>query len=313
MGRIYGGIEELVGRTPLVRLARLEGREKVRAEILAKLECFNPAGSAKDRVARQMLEDAKEQGILKEGSVIIEPTSGNTGVGLAALAAVNGYRAVIVIPDSMSEERRLLLKAYGAEIVLTPGAEGMAGSIRKAEEIREQFLKEGRPAWIAGQFENPSNPRAHYLTTGPEIWEDTDGEVDIFVSAAGTGGTVTGTARFLREKKPDIHVAAVEPAASPVLSGGQPGPHKIQGIGAGFVPEILDTGIYDEVIRVEDEEAFRFARLLAGTEGFLCGISSGAALAAACEIGSRPENEGKRIVVLLPDTGERYLSTGVFG
>ena len=219
MGRIYGGIEELVGRTPLVRLARLEGREKVRAEILAKLECFNPAGSAKDRVARQMLEDAKEQGILKEGSVIIEPTSGNTGVGLAALAAVNGYRAVIVIPDSMSVERRLLLKAYGAEIVLTPGAEGMAGSIRKAEEIREQFLKEGRPAWIAGQFENPSNPRAHYLTTGPEIWEDTDGEVDIFVSAAGTGGTVTGTARFLREKKPDIHVAAVEPAASPVLSG----------------------------------------------------------------------------------------------
>ena len=312
MGRIYGGIEELVGRTPLVRLARLEGREKVRAEILAKLECFNPAGSAKDRVARQMLEDAKEQGILKEGSVIIEPTSGNTGVGLAALAAVNGYRAVIVIPDSMSVERRLLLKAYGAEIVLTPGAEGMAGSIRKAEEIREQFLKEGRPAWIAGQFENPSNPKAHYLTTGPEIWEDTDGEVDIFVSAAGTGGTVTGTARFLREKKPDIHVAAVEPAASPVLSGGQPGPHKIQGIGAGFVPEILDTGIYDEVIRVEDAWAFRFARLLAGTEGFLCGISSGAALATACEIGRRPENEGKRIVVLLPDTGERYLSTGVF-
>lgn len=313
MGRIYGGIEELVGRTPLVRLARLEGREGVRAEILAKLECFNPAGSAKDRVARQMLEDAKKQGILKEGSVIIEPTSGNTGVGLAALAAVNGYRAVIVIPDSMSVERRLLLKAYGAEIVLTPGAEGMAGSIRKAEEIREQFLKEGKPAWIAGQFENPSNPKAHYLTTGPEIWEDTDGEVDIFVSAAGTGGTVTGTARFLREKKPDIHVAAVEPAASPVLSGGQPGPHKIQGIGAGFVPEILDTGIYDEVIRVEDEEAFRFARLLAGTEGFLCGISSGAALAAACEIGRRPENEEKRIVVLLPDTGERYLSTGVFG
>ena len=313
MGRIYGGIEELVGRTPLVRLARLEGREKVRAEILAKLECFNPAGSAKDRVARQMLEDAKEQGILKEGSVIIEPTSGNTGVGLAALAAVNGYRAVIVIPDSMSVERRLLLKAYGAEIVLTPGAEGMAGSIRKAEEIREQFLKEGRPAWIAGQFENPSNPKAHYLTTGPEIRADTAGEVDMFVSAAGTGGTVTGTARFLREKKPDIHVAAVEPAASPVLSGGQPGPHKIQGIGAGFVPEILDTGIYDEVIRVEDEEAFRFARLLAGTEGFLCGISSGAALAAACEIGRRPENEGKRIVVLLPDTGERYLSTGVFG
>ena len=313
MGRIYGGIEELVGRTPLVRLARLEGREGVRAEILAKLECFNPAGSAKDRVARQMLEDAKKQGILKEGSVIIEPTSGNTGVGLAALAAVNGYRAVTVIPDSMSVERRLLLKAYGAEIVLTPGAEGMAGSIRKAEEIREQLLKEGKPAWIAGQFENPSNPKAHYLTTGPEIWEDTDGEVDIFVSAAGTGGTVTGTARFLREKKPDIHVAAVEPAASPVLSGGQPGPHKIQGIGAGFVPEILDTGIYDEVIRVEDEEAFRFARLLAGTEGFLCGISSGAALAAACEIGRRPENEGKRIVVLLPDTGERYLSTGVFG
>lgn len=313
MGKIYGGIEELVGKTPLVRLARLEKREGVRAEILAKLECFNPAGSAKDRVARQMLEDAKEQGILKEGAVIIEPTSGNTGVGLAALAAVNGYRAVIVIPDSMSVERRLLLKAYGAEIVLTPGAEGMAGSIRKAEEIREEFLKEGKPAWIAGQFENPSNPKAHYLTTGPEIWEDTDGEVDIFVSAAGTGGTVTGTARFLREKKPDIHVAAVEPAASPVLSGGQPGPHKIQGIGAGFVPKILDTGIYDEVLRVEDEEAFQFARLLAGTEGFLCGISSGAALAAACEIGRRPENEGKRIVVLLPDTGERYLSTGVFG
>ena len=312
MGRIYGGIEELVGRTPLVRLARLEGREKVRAEILAKLECFNPAGSAKDRVARQMLEDAKEQGILKEGSVIIEPTSGNTGVGLAALAAVNGYRAVIVIPDSMSVERRLLLKAYGAEIVLTPGAEGMAGSIRKAEEIREQFLKEGRPAWIAGQFENPSNPKAHYLTTGPEIWEDTEGKVDIFVAGVGTGGTLTGVGEYLKAKNPQIRIVAVEPSDSPVLSEGKSGPHKLQGIGAGFVPEVLNTDIYDEIIQIRSEEAYAASKLLAKKEGVLVGISSGAALYAAFELARRPENKGKTIVALLPDSGDRYYSTPLF-
>lgn len=313
MAKIFEGIEELVGGTPLVRLSRLAEREGVKAELLAKLERSNPAGSVKDRVARQMLEDAKKDGILKEGAVIIEPTSGNTGVGLAALAAANGYRAVIVIPDSMSVERRLLLKAYGAEVVLTPGAEGMAGAIRRAEEIRKKLSEEGTPAWIAGQFTNPSNPKAHYLTTGPEIWEDTEGRLDLFVATAGTGGTVTGTGRFLKEKNQEIRVIAAEPAASPVLSGGKPGPHKIQGIGAGFVPEVIDETVYDEVVTVADQEAFRLGRLLARTEGFLCGISSGAALAAACEVGKREENRGKRIVVLLPDTGERYLSTELFG
>ena len=310
MSKIAESALDLIGNTPLLKLNRYSAEAGVKdATILGKLEYLNPAGSVKDRIALAMIEDAEKKGILKPGATIIEPTSGNTGIGLAAVAAAKGYHAILTLPDTMSVERRNLLAAYGAELVLTEGAKGMKGAIAKAEE-----LKESTPgAVILGQFVNPANPAAHKATTGPEIWEDTDGEVDIFVSAAGTGGTVTGTARFLREKKPDIHVAAVEPAASPVLSGGQPGPHKIQGIGAGFVPEILDTGIYDEVIRVEDEEAFRFARLLAGTEGFLCGISSGAALAAACEIGRRPENEGKRIVVLLPDTGERYLSTGVFG
>ena len=308
MEKIYEGIEELIGHTPLVNLKRLAAAEGIRAEILAKFESFNPAGSAKDRVGLQMILDAEEKGILKPGSVIIEPTSGNTGVGLAAVAAARGYRTLIVMPDSMSRERQLLLKAHGAELILTPGAQGMAGAIAKAEE-----LQKGMPgSWIAGQFTNPSNPKAHYRTTGPEIWEDTDGTVDIFVATAGTGGTISGTAGYLKEKNPSIHVAAVEPAGSPVLSGGRPGPHNIQGIGAGFIPEVMDTDIYDEILLVKEEDAYRFGRLLAEKEGFLAGISSGAALWAAAELGRRPENEGKRIVVLLPDTGERYLSTELF-
>lgn len=308
MGKIYQGIEELIGHTPLVNVKRLAEAEGVGAEILVKLERFNPAGSAKDRVGLQMILDAEEEGLLKPGSVIIEPTSGNTGVGLAAVAAARGYKALIVMPDTMSEERRKLLAAHGAELVLTDGSKGMAGAIAKAEELQ----KETPGSWIAGQFVNPSNPRAHYLTTGPEIWEDTDGMVDAFVATAGTGGTITGTARYLKEKNPSIHVAAVEPAGSPVLSGGQPGPHNIQGIGAGFIPEVLDTTVYDEILTVKEEDAYRMGRLLAAKEGFLTGISSGAALWAACEIGKRPEYAGKRIVVLLPDTGERYLSTELF-
>ena len=308
MGKIYQGIEELIGHTPLVNVKRLAEAEGVGAEILVKLERFNPAGSAKDRVGLQMILDAEEEGLLKPGSVIIEPTSGNTGVGLAAVAAARGYKALIVMPDTMSEERRKLLAAHGAELVLTDGSRGMAGAIAKAEELQ----KETPGSWIAGQFVNPSNPRAHYLTTGPEIWEDTDGMVDAFVATAGTGGTITGTARYLKEKNPSIHVAAVEPAGSPVLSGGQPGPHNIQGIGAGFIPEVLDTTVYDEILTVKEEDAYRMGRLLAAKEGFLTGISSGAALWAACEMGKRPEYAGKRIVVLLPDTGERYLSTELF-
>lgn len=308
MGKIYQGIEELIGHTPLVNVKRLAEAEGVGAEILVKLERFNPAGSAKDRVGLQMILDAEEEGLLKPGSVIIEPTSGNTGVGLAAVAAARGYKALIVMPDTMSEERRKLLAAHGAELVLTDGSKGMAGAIAKAEELQ----KETPGSWIAGQFVNPSNPRAHYLTTGPEIWEDTDGMVDAFVATAGTGGTITGTARYLKEKNPSIHVAAVEPAGSPVLSGGQPGPHNIQGIGAGFIPEVLDTTVYDEILTVKEEDAYRMGRLLAAKEGFLTGISSGAALWAACEMGKRPEYAGKRIVVLLPDTGERYLSTELF-
>ena len=308
MGRIYGGIEELVGRTPLVRLARLEGREKVRAEILAKLECFNPAGSAKDRVARQMLEDAKEQGILKEGSVIIEPTSGNTGIGLAWIASVKGYRLTLTMPETMSLERRNLLKALGATLVLTPGSEGMKGAIRKAEE-----LKAAHPgAFIPGQFDNPANPEAHVQTTAEEIWNDTDGKVDFFVAGVGTGGTISGTAKGLKKHNPSVQAIAVEPDASPVLSGGTPGPHKIQGIGAGFVPENFDHRLVDEIIRVADEDAVRASRMLASHEGVLAGISSGAALHAALQIAHRPENEGKTIVVLLPDTGERYLSTVLY-
>lgn len=308
MGKIYQGIEELIGHTPLVNVKRLAEAEGVGAEILVKLERFNPAGSAKDRVGLQMILDAEEEGLLKPGSVIIEPTSGNTGVGLAAVAAARGYKALIVMPDTMSEERRKLLAAHGAELVLTDGSKGMAGAIAKAEELQ----KETPGSWIAGQFVNPSNPRAHYLTTGPEIWEDTDGMVDAFVATAGTGGTITGTARYLKAKNPSIHVAAVEPAGSPVLSGGQPGPHNIQGIGAGFIPEVLDTTVYDEILTVKEEDAYRMGRLLAAKEGFLTGISSGAALWAACEMGKRPEYAGKRIVVLLPDTGERYLSTELF-
>lgn len=308
MGKIYQGIEELIGHTPLVNVKRLAEAEGVGAEILVKLERFNPAGSAKDRVGLQMILDAEEEGLLKPGSVIIEPTSGNTGVGLAAVAAARGYKALIVMPDTMSEERRKLLAAHGAELVLTDGSKGMAGAIAKAEELQ----KETPGSWIAGQFVNPSNPRAHYLTTGPEIWEDTDGMVDAFVATAGTGGTITGTAKYLKEKNPFIHVAAVEPAGSPVLSGGQPGPHNIQGIGAGFIPEVLDTTVYDEILTVKEEDAYRMGRLLAAKEGFLTGISSGAALWAACEMGKRPEYAGKRIVVLLPDTGERYLSTELF-
>lgn len=308
MGKIYQGIEELVGHTPLVNLKRLAKAEGVNAEILAKMESFNPAGSAKDRVGLQMILDAEKAGILKDGSVIIEPTSGNTGVGLAAVAAARGYRTIIIMPDTMSEERRMLLKAHGAELILTDGKKGMKGAIEKAEELQRTVAG----SWIAGQFTNPSNPDAHYKTTGPEIWEDTDGNVDIFVSAAGTGGTLTGVARYLKEKNPSIHVVAVEPENSPVLSGGKPGPHGIQGIGAGFIPDVLDTEIYDEIILAKEEDAYRLGRALAGKEGFLAGISSGAALWAAVTLGKRPENAGKRIVVVLPDTGERYLSTELF-
>lgn len=308
MGRIYQGIEELVGHTPLVGLSRLAAQEGAKAEILAKLECFNPAGSAKDRVGLQMILDAEAAGILKEGSVIIEPTSGNTGVGLAAVAAARGYRTIIIMPDSMSMERRMLLTAHGAELILTEGKKGMPGAIQKAEELQKTVEN----SWIAGQFVNPSNPGAHYRSTGPEVWEDTDGEVDIFVATVGTGGTLTGTGRYLKEKNPSIHVVAVEPVKSPVLSGGAPGPHGIQGIGAGFIPEILDTGIYDEIMLAREEDAYRMGRLMASKEGFLVGISSGAALWAAVELAKRPENEGKKIVVVLPDTGERYLSTELF-
>ena len=308
MGKIYQGIEELVGHTPLVNFRRLAKAEGVNAEILAKLECFNPAGSAKDRVGLQMVLDAEKAGILKRGSVIIEPTSGNTGVGLAAVASARGYKTVIVMPDSMSEERRMLLKAHGAELVLTDGKKGMQGAIEKAEELQ----KTTDNSWLAGQFTNPSNPDAHYHSSGPEIWEDTDGKVDIFVATVGTGGTITGTARYLKEMNPSVYVAAVEPAGSPVLSGGAPGPHGIQGIGAGFIPEILDTGIYDEIITAKEEDAYRLGKAAAREEGFLTGISSGAALWAAVVLGRRPENEGKRIVAVLPDTGERYLSTELF-
>lgn len=306
--KIYGSIAELIGRTPLVELANYGRSEGARARILAKLEYLNPAGSAKDRVGLAMVEDAEKRGLLKPGAVIIEPTSGNTGIGLAAVAVPRGYRLILTMPDTMSMERRSLLKAYGAEVVLTDGVKGMQGAIDKAQELAREIPG----SFIPGQFVNPANPEAHRRTTGPEIWEDTEGSVDIFVASVGTGGTITGTGEYLKSQNPNIKVVAVEPADSPVLSGGTAGPHKIQGIGAGFVPEILNTDIYDEIIRVESGEAYRAGRMLAKKEGFLTGISSGAALSAALTLARRPENAGKCIVVLLPDTGDRYLSTEMF-
>lgn len=310
MAKIYRSVDELIGRTPLLELSGIERSCGLRARVLAKLEYFNPAGSVKDRVARSMLDAAEAAGAIRpgEGYTVIEPTSGNTGVGLSALAAARGYRAVIVMPDTMSVERRLLMSAYGAEVVLTPGAEGMRGAIARAEELARETPR----SWIAGQFSNPANPAAHAAGTGPEIWEDTGGEVDVFVAGAGTGGTVTGAGGYLKGRNPGMRVVAVEPAGSPVLSGGEAGPHKIQGIGAGFVPEVLDRAACDEVLPVRDEDAFSAARLMARREGVLVGISSGAALWAAIEVARRPGMEGKTIVALCPDTGERYLSGPLF-
>ena len=308
MSKIYTSADQLIGHTPLLELTHIEAEEGLKARILAKLEYFNPAGSVKDRIARGMLDDAEQRGVLKKGSVIIEPTSGNTGIGLASVAAARGYRIIIVMPDSMSVERRNLMKAYGAELVLTEGAKGMKGAMAKAEELAKEIPN----SFIPGQFVNPANTATHEKTTGPEIWEDTDGEVDYFVSGVGTGGTLTGVGRYLRSKKPEVKLVAVEPDASPVLSGGQPGPHKIQGLGAGFVPDTLDTKIYDEVIRVSNEDAFREGREIGRAEGILTGISSGAALYAAVQLAKRKEAEGKTIVVLLPDSGDRYLSSPLF-
>lgn len=305
---IYKGFTELIGKTPLVEVINIEHKYDLKAKVLVKLEYRNPAGSVKDRAAYYMIKEAEERGILKEGSVIIEPTSGNTGIGLAAIAATKGYRAIFTMPETMSVERRNILKAYGAEIVLTEGTKGMKGAIEKAEEL----AKEIKGAFIPAQFENPANAQAHYETTGPEIWEDTDGTVDIFVASVGTGGTITGTGRFLKEKNAAIKVVAVEPSDSPVLSGGQPGAHKIQGIGAGFVPNVLDTSIYDEIVTVENEQAFEASKELTKKEGILTGISSGAALFAAIVLAKRPENAGKTIVALLPDSGDRYYSTPLF-
>lgn len=306
--RVYKDVTELIGKTPLLELTHIESEEKLEAKVLAKLELFNPAGSAKDRVARAMIEDAEKTGRLKPGSVIIEPTSGNTGVGLASIAAARGYRIIIVMPETMSAERRNLMKAYGAELVLTDGSRGMTGAIEKAEELARQIPN----SFIAGQFVNPVNPAAHEATTGVEIWDDTDGKVDIFVAGVGTGGTITGVGRALKAKNPNVKIVAVEPKSSPVLSGGAAGPHKLQGIGAGFIPEILDTKIYDEIIQVENDAALETGRRIARTEGVLVGISSGAAAWAAIELAKRPENKGKIIVALLTDTGERYLSTEMF-
>ena len=300
MAKVYDSILDLVGKTPLVELKRIEEKEGLQAKLIAKVESFNPAGSVKDRIAKAMIEDAEAKGLLKEGSVIIEPTSGNTGIGLAAAATVKGYRMILTMPETMSVERRNIVKAYGAEVVLTDGTKGMKG----AKEIPNSF--------IAGQFVNPANPATHKKTTGPEIWEDTDGEVDIFVAGVGTGGTITGTGEYLKEKKPEVKIVAVEPASSPVLSEGVSGPHKIQGIGAGFVPETLNTSIYDEIIKVENEDAFETGKYLAAEEAILAGISSGAALYAAIQLAKREENKGKTIVVLLPDNGDRYYSTPLF-
>ena len=308
MSNIYTSADQLIGKTPLLELTHIEKDNKLNAKIYAKLEYFNPAGSVKDRIAKSMIDDAEASGKLKAGSVIIEPTSGNTGIGLAAVAAARGYQIIIVMPETMSVERRQLMKAYGAELVLTEGAKGMKGAIAKAEEL----AKEIPDSFLPGQFVNPANPKAHFETTGPEIWEDTDGEVDIFVAGVGTGGTITGTGEYLKAKKPAVKVVAVEPAASAVLSTGVAGSHKIQGIGAGFVPEVLNTKIYDEIITVSNEDAFATGKLIGRSEGVLVGISSGAAVWAAIELAKRPENAGKKIVVLLPDTGDRYLSTPLF-
>lgn len=306
--KIYENVTELIGRTPLMRLNNIEKAEGLDCVLLAKLECMNPAGSAKDRVAKSMIEDAEKRGLLKAGATIIEPTSGNTGIGLASLAASMGYRAIFTMPDTMSTERQMLLRAYGAEIVLTPGAEGMAGAIRKAEELRDEIAG----SFIPGQFENPANPAAHEATTGPEIWEDTDGKVDVFVCGIGTGGTVSGTGRYLKKMNPAIRVIGIEPSDSPVLSGGKAGAHPLQGIGAGFIPKALDTEIYDEIITVTGDEAYSMGRAVARKEGILVGITSGAAVHAAVSLAKRPEYRGKTIVALLPDSGERYLSTPLF-
>ena len=308
MSAIYTSADQLVGHTPLLELTHIEKAHDLKARILAKLEYFNPAGSVKDRIAKAMVDDAEAKGLLKPGSVIIEPTSGNTGIGLASVAAARGYRIIIVMPETMSVERRQLMKAYGAELVLTEGAKGMKGAIAKADEL----AKEIPGSFVAGQFVNPANPKAHYKTTGPEIWADTDGQVDIFVAGVGTGGTITGTGKFLKEQKPDVKVVAVEPKTSAVLSTGVAGSHKIQGIGAGFVPDVLDTHIYDEIIPVDNDDAFAVGKEVGTHEGVLVGISSGAAVWAAIELAKRPENAGKNIVVLLPDTGDRYLSTPLF-
>ena len=308
MSKIYTSADQLIGRTPLLELVHIEKEENLEAKILAKLEYFNPAGSVKDRIAKAMIDDAEAKGLLKPGSVIIEPTSGNTGIGLASVAAARGYRIIIVMPETMSVERRQLMKAYGAELVLTEGAKGMKGAIAKADELAKELSN----SFIPGQFVNPANPAVHKATTGPEIWEDTDGNVDIFVAGVGTGGTVTGTGEYLKSQNPNVKVVAVEPASSPVLSQGHAGAHKIQGIGAGFVPDVLDTKIYDEIITVENDDAFATGRLIGKHEGVLVGISSGAAVWAAIELAKRPENKGKTIVALLPDTGDRYLSTPLF-
>lgn len=309
MENIYHGALELIGHTPLMEIVNIEKDLGLKARVLVKLEYLNPTGSVKDRAAKSMIEDAEEKGVLKEGAVIIEPTSGNTGIGLASIAAAKGYRIILTMPETMSVERRNILKAYGAEIVLTEGAKGMKGAIEKAEELAREIPN----SFIPGQFDNEANARAHFMTTGPEIWEDTDGKVDVFVAGVGTGGTLTGTGEYLKLKKPNVKVVALEPADSPVLSGGQAGPHKLQGIGAGFVPDVLNTDVYDEVFRAESEDAFRMAKLLAKKEGILVGISAGAALHAAVTFAQKEENDGKTIVVVLPDSADRYYSTPLFG
>ena len=308
MAKIYTSADQLIGKTPLLELTHIEAEQQLGAKLLAKLEYLNPAGSVKDRIGKAMIDDAEAKGILKPGSVIIEPTSGNTGIGLASVAAARGYRIIIVMPETMSVERRQIMQAYGAELVLTDGTKGMKGAIEKADELAREIPN----SFVPGQFVNPANPKAHYESTGPEIWEDTDGKVDIFVAGVGTGGTLTGTGRYLKERNPHIKVVAVEPASSPVLSKGVAGPHKIQGIGAGFVPQVLDTKIYDEIITVDNDDTFAAGKLVGRKEGILVGISAGAAVWAAMELAKRPENLGKNIVVLLPDTGDRYLSTPLF-